>query len=571
MRKQTKLVAVLSAAALLAMGAFMTSFAAGWEKDDAGVWHYYDRDDDMVTDEWKKDGGKWFYLDDDGDMLMDAWVDDEYYVGDDGAMLINQWKKTLADEDVNDPDEEGEHWYYFGSKGKKTVDTLKKINGKTYYFDEDGEMEYGWYTKNNDVFYLGDEDDGARVENAWRWLTNPSQEDEDHDAAAAFLGCTDSSGDGCDEEGWYWFGTGGKMAKDADKKKVNGKYYYFNKHGQMLYEWINDQKVSGVAPATPTNAKLDGSIPAASAGSAYIDSMIYTNEVEDGSRVDGWYQIDGSKDTGKDTDTDWYFFKDGKAKKASRTATDYRVNNNDGPVYVARIKVISPKGGKEYFAFNEYGQMQTGLQYIPAERGFYYFDGNGYPVTGKVTNVECDDDTYEFYFNKNNGANAKGLNGEKSGYLYFNGKKLVADDDYRLYYYNGDVYLVNTKGKIQKTNRKYDIENSGIEHDKVDVTFRNNGTVKDISYENGSGTITLNDVALIYNTLLETSNGSSFNCDAEGKYSEKYVNIPYIQLYDDDVYTYDFRNVTVSNNTLNLSGVSEKWFDVNVSNTGTWR
>ena len=36
MRKQTKLVAVLSAAALLAMGASMTSFAAGWQKDDAG-------------------------------------------------------------------------------------------------------------------------------------------------------------------------------------------------------------------------------------------------------------------------------------------------------------------------------------------------------------------------------------------------------------------------------------------------------------------------------------------------------------------------------------------------------
>ena len=49
MRKQTKLVAVLSAAALLAMGASMTSFAAGWEKDDAGVWHYYDSDDEMVN------------------------------------------------------------------------------------------------------------------------------------------------------------------------------------------------------------------------------------------------------------------------------------------------------------------------------------------------------------------------------------------------------------------------------------------------------------------------------------------------------------------------------------------
>ncbi len=36
MRKQTKLVAVLSAAALLAVGASMTSFA-GWEKDEDGI------------------------------------------------------------------------------------------------------------------------------------------------------------------------------------------------------------------------------------------------------------------------------------------------------------------------------------------------------------------------------------------------------------------------------------------------------------------------------------------------------------------------------------------------------
>ncbi|MCR5370708.1 MAG: glucan-binding protein, partial [Clostridium sp.] len=111
MRKQTKIVAVLSAAALLALGASMTSFAAGWEKDEAGIWHYYDSDDDMVTGEWKKDGGKWFYLDDDGDMLTDHWVDDEYYVGSDGAMLVNQWYKGFGDdEDQDDPEDDGEHW-----------------------------------------------------------------------------------------------------------------------------------------------------------------------------------------------------------------------------------------------------------------------------------------------------------------------------------------------------------------------------------------------------------------------------------------------------------------------------
>ena len=137
MRKQTKLVAVLSAAALLAVGASMTSFA-GWEKDEDGIWHYYDSDDEMVTDEWRKDGSKWFYLDEDGNMLTDAWVDDEYYVGADGAMIKNDWIKT--DEDVSDPEDDGDNWYYFGSNGKKVEDDSKKINGKTYYFNEDGEM-----------------------------------------------------------------------------------------------------------------------------------------------------------------------------------------------------------------------------------------------------------------------------------------------------------------------------------------------------------------------------------------------------------------------------------------------
>ncbi|MFR6333553.1 MAG: hypothetical protein ACLUOI_35430 [Eisenbergiella sp.] len=32
----------------------------------------------------------------------------------------------------------------------------------------------------------------------------------------------------------YYFGSGGKLTRDTDKKKVNGRYYYFNEHGQML-------------------------------------------------------------------------------------------------------------------------------------------------------------------------------------------------------------------------------------------------------------------------------------------------------------------------------------------------
>ena len=501
MRKQTKLVAVLSAAALLAVGASMTSFA-GWEKDEDGIWHYYDSDDEMVTDEWRKDGSKWFYLDEDGNMLTDAWVDDEYYVGADGAMIKNDWIKTTADEDVSDPEDDGDNWYYFGSNGKKVEDDSKKINGKTYYFNEDGEMRYGWYEDNGDVFYLGGEDEGWRAESQWLWLALPDEDEVDRNGVNF---CDDDSACSvhCDEEGWYYFGSNGKMYKEAAKKKVNGKYYFFNAHGQMLYEWINNQKyavssssdlVSGnytdtqgnvtnyqkPGAASSSNGILDDN--ATYQGSSQIWNMQYSNVVEDGSRANGWYEIDGSADTGEDGDTDWYYFDDGEAERADAGKDFVTVDGDNEKVFRAKIKI----NGK-YFCFNEMGQMQTGLQYIGADHAFYFFDENGYMQTGKETNVEDDDDSYNFYFITKNGKNGQGQMGEKDGYLYFGGKRLEADDDYRIYFFDGKYYLVNNKGKIQDSkSKKYDVEN-GNGMTEAKFTFRNDGSILKVETEGTNG------------------------------------------------------------------------------------
>ena len=512
MRKQTKLVAVLSAAALLAMGASMTSFAAGWEKDDSGIWHYYDSDDEMVTGEWKKDGGKWFYLDDDGEMLTDSWVDDEYYVGNDGAMLVNSWIKTTSDEDIDDPDEDGDHWYYFGSKGKKTTES-KKIAGKTYYFNEDGEMQDGWYEDDGDVYYLGGEDEGWRKESGWLWLEKPDDDDD-------ITGCDDECSI-CDEEGWYYFGSNGKMYKDYKKKKDNGKYYYFNEHGQMLYEWINDAKVK--VKGSPSNAEADGNV--ATPNKAEIENMLYMNQVEEGWRADGWYEIDGAEDVGTDNDTDWYYFDDGEAKRADSDKDFAQIEDNDEtPIWRAKIKIKA--SNNKYFCFDEVGRMQTGLQYIPAAKGFYYFDDNGYMKTGKVNNVEDDDDSYTFYFNTKNGKNGEGVNGEKDNYLYFSGKRLEADDDYRLYLSEGKVYLVNNKGKIQKSKtKKYDIENFDEE---VTVAFGNGDSVKSLTV--GDKTYTL---PVVIENVKDIATMDSKVAKA--------ITVPEIKLYDN---TYSYGVVT---------------------------
>ena len=203
------------------------------------------------------------------------------------------------------------------------------------------------------------------------------------------------------------------------------------------------------------------------------------------------------------------------------------------------------------------GQMQTGLQYIPEEKGFYYFDDLGYPVDGKVSDVECDDDSYAFRFETKNGHNGKGIQGEKDNYLYFNGKRLEADDDYKFYVVDSDVYLVNNKGKIQKSKggKTYDeIENGYFEGKDVKVTTNNNGAVTKIEILNDdkktveetikSDELIMKQVWAVMEASTEgevTQSGDNGLMEKlkeeEGEYGDEFVAVPFIQLYDDDVYT----------------------------------
>ncbi|SFR86936.1 hypothetical protein [[Clostridium] aminophilum] len=467
MRKQTKYVAVLSAAALLAMGASMTSFAAGWEKDETGAWHYYDKDDDMVTGEWKKDGNKWFYLDDDGNMAINQWVEDEYYVGEDGAMITNGWVKTLEDdEDVDSPEDTGEHWYYFNAKGKKIQDAKKTIGGKTYHFGEDGKMLTGWQNSGDNIYYLGTEDEGWESRNEWRWLEKSGIDDDtdDPDTGHSVLGCYEE--DDCDDEGWYWFDASGKLYHQKGEKTIKGRKFAFNNHGQMLYEWVFNRKVDA------TYGQLDK----ATDGNVDITDMRWYQENGDGAnngaRYKGWQYISGSEALDKAGDTNWYYFKDSKAKHADKldaTAEAGRstltkaerkdwtgLDDEGSPVYRKKEK-LSWDGKNGTFCFDQFGRMKTGLQYI--EGNTYFFNDDGYMQTGKISNVEeADGDTFTYYFQTKNTGKGHGITGEKDGYLYFMGKRLEADDDYRIYYVDNNYYLVNSKGKLQKTCTKKDIE-----------------------------------------------------------------------------------------------------------------
>ena len=154
MRKQTKIAALISAAAVLSVGGAMTAFAAtGWQQEN-GTWVYYNRNEEKVTETWQKSGDYWFYLDDNGEMATDSLIDDNgdtYYVDVNGVMVTNRWV-AVDNENAGEENEPNQWWYYFGANGKayKRSDSatgdvsLKTINGKKYTFNTDGKMQYGW-------------------------------------------------------------------------------------------------------------------------------------------------------------------------------------------------------------------------------------------------------------------------------------------------------------------------------------------------------------------------------------------------------------------------------------------
>ncbi len=476
MRKQTKLVAVLSAAALLALGASMTSFAAtGWVEEN-GTWVYYDNDGYKVTDTWKKSVNNWFWLNSDGEMAVSTIVEDEdnyYYVDENGAMVSNTWVQ-VENEDADGEDEPAYVWYYFQANGKAykagtSGTSFKPINGKKYAFDSEGQMLYGWIDDQsnrvtgddawqNGTYYCGDENDGAQ-RTSW---------DQIH--------VIDVTEDEEDQDYWFYFGSNGKKVKaeandnDRATKTINGQKYVFDSNGKMLSGWVNGMSTTSVIASPDAVAAPYRNFSAETAGNM----------------KKGWFQAvpdeDVNRDAYDDEEAKWYYAK------------------NDGTLYNSTIKTIN---GKKY-AFNEKGEMLSGLvavQYNAANSEItnyvvidteaelndfasfeasrtdnfawdvYYFgaSSDGSMKLGNQ-NVEVDGETYGFFFTKTGSKKGQGFGSDNNnngvdnyiedGAIYVHGRKAKADSDmkYEAFTADGkkqangttDAYLVNTSGSIMK-------------------------------------------------------------------------------------------------------------------------
>jgi len=531
MRKQTKVVAVASAAALLAIGASMTSFAAtGWVEED-GTWYFYDNDGNRVEDTWKKSGDNWYWLDSEegGAMAIDKLVDDDddtYYVDSNGVMVRNTWVKIVNEDQDEDDDPAEYHYYYMQSSGKayKAPDSsdirFRTIDGKRYAFDDDGIMLYGWVTADGEretdedgwaesdtLYYLGSWDDGA-MKTGWQKITVHDDIEED------------------DMDYWFNFKSNGKKRfnedsaeKAIDEVRINGRRYGFDERGVMTYEWT---------AATNNTASL-----------ASTSNWRYFNNVDDGARVTkGWFRV-----IAPDEDNDNTFRSNYNATFAADDADDenerWYYADGDGQVISGQIKKIKGK----YYGFRpegtatggdrKAGAMLSGLVLMKVDPAtgvilevldddvdaddlddllddtgsdaaraladptisLYYFGsdelGDGAMKTGATT-VTLDGDTYNFFFRKTGGieSRGKGLTGvDDSKYIYKYGCRIKADSD--------DKYQVV---KVTPNGTAVDIQEDGVKVEKVDSrTLKTNLP----TFVNDDGeTVSYKDISVLHNANL---------------------------------------------------------------------
>ena len=459
MRKQTKLVAALSATALLAIGASAVSFAAGWN-NTTGTWQYLDNDGNPAADTWKKSGDYWFYLGSDGNMATNEVVqnnNDYYYVNQDGAMVTNQWVAF----DVDSSDTGADHrWMYFGADGKAyrdsndkiTISDIKTINGKKYLFDQEGYMLYGW---------LG-EDSTLKVDDtAWQDANYYYGGFDDGSAQHGWVQLTVQDTDGNDTTAWFYFDDNGKMTKNG-RKTINGKTYYFRPDGRMIEDWSNARK---------NNASPAEMLPA-DASSSNLLGAVYVNG-DGGARKNQWIWAVPSEKLDEDDYNDdsysWWWA------------------DNSGKVVKNTVKRIKSK----FYAFDKLGRMLSGLQVSS--------DGRTNFRTKSDAGMKIDDMELGDYL---------GSTFSNDGIYYFSGdyekdgsrktgyqKVSFADDDYQMFFLNNGKAANNFVAKIKKYVNKgivlaadNDTSNYGYIAVKplAKSELLNNTTV--VEYSDGNGT-----------------------------------------------------------------------------------
>ncbi len=237
-------------------------------------------------------------------------------------------------------------WYFIDEESHEKLTGMQVIKNKTYYFNDNGEMQTG-FIEIDDVTYYFDETGAMTV--GWKKINNFWYHFDNSGAMQIYWQYIGSDWyffniNGVMQTGWllqntnswYYLNSNGTMAKGW--LKLNGSWFYLNNSGRMLTDW---QKIGGNWYYFNNNGKMQTGWHQSGNNWLYLKS--------DGAMAKGWQLV------GKT----WYYF------------------NNSGIMQRGWLKYKSC-----WYYLKSSGAMATDWEKINGE--WYFFGSDGVMQTGYV-------------------------------------------------------------------------------------------------------------------------------------------------------------------------------------------
>lgn len=392
------------------------------------------QEDKPKKEGWHQENHHWRFYQDDKPALNWKQIQGKwYYFDQDGNRLHSTIYKGYAfDQDgvmiENSWTKLDNQWYYADSSGRLAQNTWKKINGSWYYFDQTGSM-----LSNTAVDGYLLTKSGAMAEKGWTKL----------------------------DQIWYYVAPSGKISQDK-WEKINGSWYYFDKDGGMLSATTFKGYLFNQSGAMAENnwVKIKDTWFYANGSGRYIQ--------------DNWQKIQGS----------WYSFDQNGGMLADKWNGSYYLKNSG---VMAENEWIFDKAYKSWFYLKADGryanQEWIGAYYLKSggymaksewiydnsDKARYYLDDNGHYVSGTYK-IDGKEHLFQKYgqwisevsteggFTKGQYSNTifldPGHGGRDSGAFYYN----VAEKDLNMQIYRKLRTKLKELGYKVLTSRDSDID-----------------------------------------------------------------------------------------------------------------
>lgn len=305
------------------------------------------QEDKTKKEGWYQENHHWRFYQDDKPALNWKQIQGKwYYFDQDGNRLHSTVYKGYAfDQDgvmiENSWTRLDNQWYYADSSGRLAQNTWKKINGSWYYFDQTGSM-----LSNTAVDGYLLTKSGAMAEKGWTKL----------------------------DQIWYYVAPSGKILQD-NWEKINGSWYYFDKEGGMLSATTFKGYLFNQSGAMAENnwVKIKDTWFYANGSGRYvqenwqkIQGSWYSFDQNGGMLADKWKESYYLKTSGAMAENEWIFDKTYKSWFYLKADGRYANQEWIGAYYLK-------SGG--YMAKSEW-------IYDNSDKARYYLDDNGHYVSG---------------------------------------------------------------------------------------------------------------------------------------------------------------------------------------------